>query len=84
MSIFSEIEAPTHLKGGILGFAGSGKTMTMALIAIGLHKLIKHDKPVLFLDSETGSSYVKELFENAGVPIQGKKNSSLCNTHDRS
>jgi len=73
MSIFSEIEAPTHLKGGILGFAGSGKTMTMALIAIGLHKLIKHDKPVLFLDSETGSSYVKELFENAGVPIQGKK-----------
>ena len=77
MSIFSEIEAPTHLKGGILGFAGSGKTHTMALIAIGIWKMLNkgngYDKPVNFLDTETGSSYVKELFVNAGVPIQGKK-----------
>ena len=73
MSIFSEIERPTHLKGGILGFAGSGKTTTMALIAIGLHKLLKHDKPVLFMDTETGSSYVKDLFSKHNVPILGKK-----------
>ncbi len=73
MSLFTEIGRPTHLKGGILGFAGSGKTTTMAKIAIGLHKYIKHDKPVLFLDTETGSSYVKELFDTAGVPILGKK-----------
>ena len=77
MSIFSEIEAPTHLKGGILGFAGSGKTTTMALIAIGLWKLLNkkngYDKPVLFLDTEKGSEYVKDIFDGYGVPIQGKK-----------
>ena len=73
MSIFTEIEAPTHLKGGLFGFGGSGKTTTMALLAIGLHKHIKSDKPVLFMDTETGSSYVKELFDQAGVPILGKK-----------
>ena len=73
MSLFTEIERPTHLKGGILGFAGSGKTTTMAKIAIGLYKYIKHDKPVLFIDTETGSSYIKPLFEKAGVPLLGKK-----------
>ena len=73
MSIFTEIEKPTHAKIGFFGFAGCGKTTTAALMAIGLHKLIKHDKPVLFLDSETGSSYVRELFDEAGVPILGKK-----------
>jgi len=77
MSIFSEIEAPTHLKGGILGFAGSGKTTTMALIAIGLWKMLNeksgYDKPVLFLDTEKGSEYVKDIFDGYGVPIQGKK-----------
>lgn len=73
MSIFTEIERPTHLKGGIFGFAGGGKTTTAALIAIGLHKHIKSDKPVLFIDTETGSSYVKELFDKANVPILGKK-----------
>jgi hypothetical protein len=73
MSLFKEIESPTHLKAGIFGFAGSGKTYTSALIAIGLHKLIKSDKPVFFVDSETGSSYVKTLFEKSGVPIQGIK-----------
>lgn len=73
MSLFKEIESPTHLKAGIFGFAGSGKTFTAAKIAIGLHKYIKSDKPVLFIDTETGSSYVKELFKKEGVPIQGMK-----------
>lgn len=73
MSLFKEIESPTHLKAGIFGFAGSGKTYTSALIAIGLHKYIKSDKPVLFIDTETGSAYVKELFKREGVPLLGIK-----------
>jgi hypothetical protein len=73
MSLFKEIEQPTHLKAGIFGFAGSGKTYTAALIAIGLHQYIKSDKPVLFIDSETGSSYVKKLFDDAKIPILGIK-----------
>jgi hypothetical protein len=77
MSIFQVIPEPTHLKAGIFGFAGSGKTTTSALIAIGLWKLRNsatgYNKPVLFIDSETGSSYVKVLFDEAGVPIMGIK-----------
>lgn len=77
MSLFQEIQAPTHLKAGIFGFAGSGKTYTSALIAIGLwqklNKLNGYNKPVCFVDSETGSSYIKKLFDNAKVPIQGIK-----------
>lgn len=77
MSLFKNIESPTHLKAGIFGFAGSGKTFTSAKIAIGLWKMLNkvngYNKPVLFIDSETGSSYVKKLFDEAGVPIQGIK-----------
>lgn len=77
MSLFQEIQAPTHLKAGIFGFAGSGKTFTSAKIAIGLWKMLNklngYNKPVLFVDSETGSSYVKKLFDEAGVPILGVK-----------
>lgn len=77
MSLFKEIEAPTHVKAGIFGFAGGGKTHTAALIAIGLwkhmNKLTGYNKPVFFIDTETGSSYVKQLFEEAGVPVLGIK-----------
>lgn len=77
MSLFQEIQAPTHLKAGIFGFAGSGKTYTSAKIAIGLwqklNKATGYNKPVLFVDSETGSSYIKKLFDDAGVPILGVK-----------
>lgn len=77
MSLFKEIESPTHLKAGIFGFAGSGKTHTSALLAIGLWKMMNkisgYDKPVLFIDTETGSSYVKDLFKEQGVPLLGIK-----------
>lgn len=77
MSLFQEIQSPTHLKAGIFGFAGSGKTYTSALIAIGLWKKLNaingYNKPVFFVDSETGSSYIKSLFTKAEVPIMGVK-----------
>lgn len=77
MSLFKDIESPTHLKAGIFGFAGSGKTFTSALLAIGLWKKLNalngYNKPVFFVDSETGSSYIKTLFNKANVPVQGIK-----------
>lgn len=77
MSLFQEIGYPTHIKAGIFGFAGSGKTYTSAVIAIGLWKKLNaingYNKPVFFIDSETGSSYIKKLFDDAKVPIQGIK-----------
>ena len=77
MSLFQDIGQPTHLKAGIFGFAGSGKTYTSALMAIGLWKKLNsingYNKPVFFIDSETGSNFIKILFDKAGVPIQGVK-----------
>jgi hypothetical protein len=58
-----------YLKAGIQGFAGSGKSMTAAKIAIGLHKYIKSTKPIAFIDTETGSDFVLPLFKEAGIEL---------------
>ena len=52
------------LKAGIMGFAGDGKTYTASELAIGLVLLMRQrgiaagDRPVMFLDTETGSDWV--------------------------
>lgn len=64
-----------YAKIGITGFAGSGKTYTGALIAIGIVKLLRElghpdaDKPAYFIDTERGSSWVKPMFDQAGIPV---------------
>lgn len=58
-----------YLKMGIRGFEKSGKTFTASLIAMGLHKYIGSKKPVAFLDTETGSSYVLDKFKGAGIEL---------------
>lgn len=70
MSLFTEVEAPTHLKAGAFGFAGSGKTFTASLIALGLHKHIKSNKPIYGIETETGLSYLKDKFKDQGVNLQ--------------
>lgn len=52
---------------GLYGNAGSGKTYTAALIAIGLHKAAKLGKPVGFFDTEPAASWVAPLFQDAGI-----------------
>jgi flagellar biosynthesis GTPase FlhF len=54
-------------KVGIYGPAGSGKTRTAAEIAVGLHKFAKCDKPVGMFDTEPAASYIKPLFDAAGI-----------------
>lgn len=56
-----------YAKIGLYGEAGSGKTFTAALIAIGLHKYAKCTKPVAFFDTEPAASYIIPLFEEAGI-----------------
>lgn len=64
-----------YLKMGLLGFAGAGKTYTATKTAIGLIKYMRAaklplaDKPVFFLDTETGSDFVKAEIEESGVPL---------------
>lgn len=58
-----------YAKVGILGFAGSGKTYTASNIAIGLHKYIGSNKPIAFLDTETGSDFMVKRFADAGIKL---------------
>ncbi len=74
--LFSKAEnTQAYLKMGLMGLAGSGKTHTAAISAIGLiqylreRKLPEGDKPVFFADTETGSSYVKPHFDKAGIDL---------------
>lgn len=70
MSIFKEANNTAgYFKGGLLGFPGGGKTKTAALMAVGLHKYIKSEKPVFFYDTETGSNYVEKDFKSAGIKL---------------
>lgn len=76
MSIFSAPErSQAYLKAGFMGFAGAGKTYTASVLMIGLVNrmrelgIVDNNKPVAFLDTETGSDWVKPMFDSAGIPL---------------
>jgi AAA domain len=56
-----------YAKIGIYGDAKSGKTVTAALIAIGLYKFAKLTKPIGMFDTEPGASFIIPLFQKAGI-----------------
>lgn len=68
-----------YLKAGLMGFAGAGKTYTASLIAVGLmtylrERKIEHgDRPVYFLDTETGSDFVQPLFARSDIELRVAK-----------
>ena len=77
MSLFKPAtNSMAFFKAGIMGEAGSGKSHTSTLIAIGLVQHLKSlgievaAKPVFMLDTENGSSWVKPLFDQAGIELQ--------------
>lgn len=57
-----------YAKIGAMGFAGSGKTRTAALIAAGLAKASK-SKTVAFYDSEKGSDFVQKIFDESKLEL---------------
>lgn len=85
MSLFKKAETTSaYLKAGLMGFAGSGKTYTATEIAIGLVKLMKAknlpgaDKPVFFIDTETGSDWQQPRFEAESIELQVLKSKSFA------
>lgn len=72
-----------YLKMGLMGFTGSGKTHTAALTAIGLAQMARElnlayaNKPAFFLDTETGSDWVKPQFDKAGIEVFTAKTRSF-------
>ena len=74
MILFQDAKSESaYLKLGIYGDAGSGKSYTASLIAIGLHKHIKSKKPVFFMDSETGSDYLIPMFKREKIDLKVAK-----------
>ncbi len=66
-----------YLKMGLMGFAGSGKTWTSGLIAIGIYHRLKQKnkdvKPVYFMDTETGSDFLVPMFKDEEIPFFATK-----------
>ena len=68
-----------YLKAGLMGFAGAGKTYTGTNISTGLIAHMRKlelplaDKPAYFLDTETGSDWVRPRFNDAGVELRVAK-----------
>lgn len=80
MAIFAKAtNTQAFLKAGLMGFAGDGKTYTATEMAIGLVELMRKrklpsgDKPVMFLDTETGSDWVKPRFDAASIELMTAK-----------
>lgn len=76
---FNELEnTRPFLKMAFEGFAGSGKTFTSALLAIGLHKKIKSNKPIVWYDTEKALKALKPFFDKAGIKVLTRESRSLA------
>lgn len=67
-----------YLKLAFEGFAGSGKTYTMAELAIGLHKRIGSTKPIVVFDTEEAAKFLQPIFKEAGIQALHKRSRSLA------
>lgn len=66
------------VKAGFLGNAGSGKTYTSALLAIGTRKHFKLNGPIAMFDTEGGSAYIKDMVKReTGLQLLGKRSRAL-------
>ena len=78
-NFFEPLENTTpYFKFAAQGEAGSGKTYTSALIAIGLHNRIQSGKPVVIFDTEMSSKFLKPLFKENGIEAVVKTSRSLA------
>lgn len=66
------------LKMALEGFAGDGKTRTAAEIAIGIHKLVKSNKPIAIFDTERAAKALLPLFEQNGIEAVSSEARSLA------
>lgn len=67
-----------YFKAAFEGFAGCGKTYTSALVAVGLHKRIKSQKPIVIFDTEKASKFLKPLFAENGIEAIVRESRSLA------
>lgn len=81
--LFQEaVNQQAFLKAGVLGFAGSGKTFTSALIAKGISERLGKKNPVYFMDTETGSDFLVPRFKEWGIPFYVSKSRAFVDLLD--
>lgn len=71
----TDVEA-AYLKAGLVGFGGSGKSLTATMLAVAIAKLRGVDA-ISFVDTETGSDYVKPYVKSQGLRLLTKKTRSF-------
>jgi len=71
-----------YFKCAFEGFAGSGKTYTAALVAIGLHKKIGSKKPVVMFDTEKAAKFLKKIFADAGIELLVRESRTLADLQE--
>jgi hypothetical protein len=76
MALFKKaVSTSAYLKAGFMGFAGAGKTRTATDVAVGLLLLLRQmglkegQRPIYFLDTETGSDYIEHRVREAHVEL---------------
>jgi hypothetical protein len=67
-----------YWKCALEGFAGSGKSYTMALMGVGLHAFTKSTKPVVLFDTEESGKFLIPHFRKAGIQVLHKRSRSLA------
>lgn len=88
MNLFQKADAGhSHLKAGIMGLAGSGKTYTASSIAIGLVGYAKERgatvrNQVAFIDTENGAAWVMPRFKQAGIELMVARTRALSDLRD--
>lgn len=78
-NFFSDLSnTKPYLKIAFEGFAGSGKTYTMAQLAAGLHKRIGSTKPIVIFDTEEAAKFLKRFFDENGIRVLHKRSRTLA------
>lgn len=78
-NFFSDLSnTKPYLKIAFEGFAGSGKTFTMAQLAAGLHKRIASNKPIVIFDTEEAAKFLKRFFDGHGIAVLHKRSRTLA------
>jgi hypothetical protein len=76
---FTDLEnSKPFLKVAAEGFAGSGKTYTLALLAVGLHQRIGSTKPIAVFDTEKAAKFLRPLFQRHGIKVLHKESRSMA------
>lgn len=66
-----------YFKCALEGFAGAGKSHTMALMAVGLHAYTKSTKPIVLFDTEESGKFLIPHFKRSGIAVLHKRSRAL-------